>query len=186
MGRLPRLVGTTGGKLSITSRNGKDLTELFPELAEITGLAPQGSILDGEIVALDSTGRPDFGLLQQRLSSTAKSSRSTAKARSGPGKPDVHLMLFDVLALPGEGGAMQDLTDQVYQVRRERLQQAVREGRFIHIPPAHHGAAPDAVATSEELGLEGIVAKECDSSYEPGRRSANGSRSSTRPTRKWW
>src|SRR5699024_2091484 len=70
----------------------------------------------------------------------------------------------------GEGGAMQDLTDQVYQVRRERLQQAVREGRFIHIPPAHQGAAPDAVATSEELGLEGIVAKECDSSYEPGRR----------------
>lgn len=165
------LVGTTGGKLSITSRNGKDLTELFPELAEITGLAPQGSILDGEIVALDSTGRPDFGLLQQRLSSTAKSSRSTAKARSGAGKPDVHLMLFDALALPVEGGAMQDLTDQVYQVRRERLQQAVREGRFIHIPPAHHGAAPDAVATSEELGLEGIVAKECDSSYEPGRRS---------------
>ena len=148
------------------SRNGKDLSASFPELAELDQLAPAGAVLDGEIVALNGQGRPDFGLLQQRLGH-----RKHSRPTGGP-LPAVHLMLFDALALPAkDGAAVQDLTALGYTERRQRLATLVSEGEHIHIPPEHPGALAQALATSDDLGLEGVMAKECDSPYEPGVRS---------------
>ncbi len=168
------VVGIVGGKAVLRSRNGNDLTDRYPELQELVGRAPEGAVLDGEIVALDGTGRPDFGLLQNR-------SELRKKNTSGATGTAVHLMLFDALRLPavngkrGKGkngtGTLEDLTSLPYSDRRRRLAEQVAEGKHIHIPPAHDGTLEEAMASSDELGLEGVVAKQTSSIYRPGRRS---------------
>lgn len=154
-----------GGRATLTSRNGVDLTAAFPELAELPErLDVDAAVLDGEIVVLGADGRPDFGLLQTRLGLTREKDVERAR-RSAP----VHLMLFDALAL---GGRV--LVDAPYRERRAALLDAVRSpgrGR-IQVPPAFDGDLDEALATSRELGLEGIVAKRVDAPYESGRRSS--------------
>lgn len=156
------------GHVMIRSRTGQDLTGQFPELQELAGLVPQGSVLDGEIVSMDRSGRPDFGVLQQRLSLGRKRAVKNLDVL-----PEVHLMLFDALVLPGTDGEAprENLMGQSYRQRRARLFEAVAEGNYVHLPPAHEGDLRQALATSAELRLEGVLAKECDSDYEPGTRS---------------
>lgn len=64
-----RAIVSTGGNLvRLYSRNGNDITGGYPELAVLAGLVEgRPVLLDGEIVALGEGGRPDFGLLQQRM-----------------------------------------------------------------------------------------------------------------------
>jgi bifunctional non-homologous end joining protein LigD len=153
------------GRATVTSRNGVDLTAAFPELAELPDqLDVDAAVLDGEIVVLGADGRPDFGLLQTRLGLTAE--KDVARARKAA---PVHLMLFDALAI---GDRV--LVDAPYRERRAALLDAVRapdRGR-IQVPPAFDGDLDDALATSRELGLEGVVAKRVDAPYESGRRSS--------------
>ncbi|OUE25305.1 ATP-dependent DNA ligase [Clavibacter michiganensis] len=153
------------GRATLTSRNGVDLTPAFPELAELPdALDVDDAVLDGEIVVLGSGGRPDFGLLQTRLGLTGE--KDVARARKAA---PVHLMLFDALAV---GDRV--LVEEPYGERRAALLDAVREpgrGR-IQVPPAFDGDLDGALATSRELGLEGVVAKRVDAPYESGRRSS--------------
>ncbi|MFD2341555.1 ATP-dependent DNA ligase [Clavibacter tessellarius] len=153
------------GRATITSRNGVDLTAAFPELAELPdALDVDDAVLDGEIVVLGDGGRPDFGLLQTRLGLTGEKDVARAR-RSAP----VHLMLFDALAI---GDRV--LVEEPYRERRAALLDAVRSpgrGR-IQVPPAFDGDLDGALATSRELGLEGVVAKRVDAPYESGRRSS--------------
>jgi bifunctional non-homologous end joining protein LigD len=153
------------GRVTITSRNGVDLTPAFPELAELPDqLAVDAAVLDGEIVVLGPDGSPDFGLLQTRLGLTGD--KDIARARKAA---PVHLMLFDALAI---GDRV--LVDEPYRERRAALLEAVRSpgrGR-IQVPPAFEGDLDEALATSRELGLEGVVAKRVDAPYESGRRSS--------------
>jgi bifunctional non-homologous end joining protein LigD len=153
------------GRATITSRNGVDLTPAFPELAELPdSLDVDAAVLDGEIVVLGAGGRPDFGLLQTRLGLTGE--KEIARARKAA---PVHLMLFDALAI---GDRV--LVQEPYRERRAALLDAVRSpgrGR-IQVPPAFDGDLAEALATSRELGLEGVVAKRVDAPYESGRRSS--------------
>ncbi|WP_440694460.1 ATP-dependent DNA ligase [Clavibacter nebraskensis] len=153
------------GRATITSRNGVDLTPAFPELAELPdSLDVDDAVLDGEIVVLGAGGRPDFGLLQTRLGLTGE--KEIARARKAA---PVHLMLFDALAI---GDRV--LVEEPYRERRAALLDAVRSpgrGR-IQVPPAFDGDLDEALATSRELGLEGVVAKRVDAPYESGRRSS--------------
>jgi len=153
------------GRATITSRNGVDLTAAFPELAELPDqLAVDDAVLDGEIVVLGAGGCPDFGLLQTRLGLTGE--KEIARARKAA---PVHLMLFDALAI---GDRV--LVDAPYRERRAALLDAVRSpgrGR-IQVPPAFDGDLDGALATSRELGLEGVVAKRVDAPYASGRRSS--------------
>ncbi|MFT2750570.1 ATP-dependent DNA ligase [Clavibacter sp. Sh2036] len=153
------------GRATITSRNGVDLTAAFPELAELPdALDVDDAVLDGEIVVLGEGGRPDFGLLQTRLGLTGE--KEVARARKAA---PVHLMLFDALAI---GDRV--LVEEPYRERRAALLDAVRSpglGR-IQVPPAFDGDLDGALATSRELGLEGVVAKRVDAPYESGRRSS--------------
>ncbi|PYI37268.1 ATP-dependent DNA ligase [Arthrobacter psychrolactophilus] len=163
------IAGVVGGKVLLASRNGNDVTAQYPELQELAALAADGSVFDGEIVALNAAGRPDFGLLQTRMKLTAK--RDIEKA---VGKVPVQLMLFDALqrgADSGAGAAAQTLHQEPYSKRREALFAGVAEGQHIHVPPAHTGNLNEALATSRELGLEGVVAKRTDGRYLPGKRS---------------
>lgn len=140
-----------GGKLSLMSRSGRDMTSTYPELRELTSaLAGHEAILDGEIVVLDEKGVSRFGLLQGH----------------GAGA-EAHYVAFDLLHLDGES-----LVGLPHVERRKRLRRVLGEGRLVHIPDALGTDVVEALATSRELGLEGIVSKESSSPYEAGRRSA--------------
>ncbi|WP_139006405.1 ATP-dependent DNA ligase [Arthrobacter crystallopoietes] len=148
----------------LISRNGNDLTAGYPELADLPDrVHAETAVLDGEIVALNKAGRPDFGLLQTRMKLTKKREIDQAAART-----PVHLMLFDLLQLDGKS-----LLPLEYCQRREILAQAVDAGGDSHIqvPPDLDTSLQDAVDTSKELGLEGVMAKRVDSTYADGQRS---------------
>lgn len=157
------------GAVKLVSRNGNDMTEDFPELQELAVLAPEGSILDGEIVALDGSARPSFSLLQQRVSHRHKKRLRQAQAIK------LNFMLFDALQLPrSKGGKPQNLIREQYVDRRKYLEHAVSDGQYVKVPPAHTGPTlKAALKTSLDLGLEGVLAKECTGDYEPGRRSGS-------------
>ena len=143
-----------GGAVTLTSRGGKDLTGTFPELSALADAVAGDAVLDGEIVALDARGRPDFARLQRRAGG------------EGTDVP-VKLLLFDVLEADGRA-----LLGEPYAARRAVLEGLVTGGDVIDVPPVFAGDFDEAFATSRRLGLEGVVAKRTDSPYRPGRRTS--------------
>ncbi len=160
-----RAIATVDGSgLHLTSRNGIDQTVSYPELQQLVDLVgDHEAVLDGEVVTLDHRGRPDFGLLQTRMKLTRPHDVEAAAKRA-----PAHFMLFDLLELDGT-----TLVKQPYDERRDALQKLVRPPResSIQVPPAFAGDLAHAVASSKELGLEGVMAKKRDGTYTPGRRS---------------
>ncbi|WP_167140675.1 ATP-dependent DNA ligase [Diaminobutyricimonas sp. TR449] len=144
----------------LISRNGNDVTNGYPELAELADRVSGPAVLDGEIVALNSRGVPDFGRLQQRMNLV-----KPADIRDAATRVPVQLMLFDVLETGGES-----LVKDSYDERRDALERVVSPGGRVHIPPAFDGDLEAALQASRELRLEGVMAKQRDSEYV-GRRS---------------
>lgn len=135
------------------SRRGVDLTAAYPELAELAGLVgDQPCILDGEIVALRPDGVSDFGALQNRGNDT--------------GAVAVSYLVFDVLHVGDTS-----LLPLPYMARRELLETLVDPGRHVRVPETFGSDRALALAASEHLGIEGLVAKRLTSVYRPGRRS---------------
>jgi bifunctional non-homologous end joining protein LigD len=149
------------GAAHFVTRNGIDATVTYPELAEVGSLVDGEAVLDGEIVALDEAGRPDFGLLQQRMKLTKKSDVEPA-ARRVP----VQYLIFDILESEGK-----DVTAETYDERRALLARRVQSSGHIHVPPAFEGDLAAAFESSRQLHLEGVMAKRRDSTYASGRRS---------------
>jgi bifunctional non-homologous end joining protein LigD len=112
-------------------------------------------VLDGEIVALDRDGRPDFRRLQLRAN--LRKERDVARARA---RVQVDLMLFDVLQADGD-----DVTHRPWTERRELLESLVTPHAPIHLPPVFDGDLDAAMRTSRTLRLEGVVAKRRTSTY---------------------
>jgi bifunctional non-homologous end joining protein LigD len=154
------LVEVSDGGVRLSSRNGIDITAAYPELASLVDVTAGTAILDGEIVALNKAGRPDFGVLQKRMNLTkpAEIERMTAST-------PVHFMVFDILELNGE-----KLTGRPYTERREILERTVSSTGPIQVPPAFDGDIGAAMSTSRSLGLEGVLAKRRESTYLVGRR----------------
>ncbi|MFC9559789.1 ATP-dependent DNA ligase [Agromyces sp. NPDC056965] len=159
------LARTDGGGLRLLSRNGVDITARYPELAELPAVVRGDALLDGEIVALDADGRPDFGRLQHRMNLT-KPREIERVAASVP----VRLLLFDVLEVDGV-----PVVDEPYRERRARLAGLVRmkRGVPVEVPAPATGSPAEALEESRRLGLEGLVAKRPDSRYRPGARSGD-------------
>lgn len=155
------LASVSGGQVQLVSRNGVDLTATYPELAELAGCVHEDVLLDGEIVAFNRSGRPDFGLLQNRMNLTRGSDVAAARAEQG-----VDFMVFDLL----HRGSRR-MTTLGYDARRAALDAVLDEGGRIHLPPAFRGDARAAIDASLTLGLEGVVAKRRSSTYQPGRRA---------------
>jgi bifunctional non-homologous end joining protein LigD len=154
------LVAVEGGRISLTSRNGNDVTSHYPELRGLgLQLGSRPALLDGEIVAFNPDGRTDFGMLQARMH-VAKP--GAALQRSTP----VQLLLFDVLHLEG-----QSLLDRTYDERREALESLDLQGEHWSVPPAFRGGGQAVLDATRAQGLEGILAKRRDATYQPGRRS---------------
>jgi bifunctional non-homologous end joining protein LigD len=152
----------TGSQVQVFSRNDRDVSVSYPELS-VLGRAGVDVVLDGEIVALDGEGRPNFGLLQSRMHVA-----DPAKARKLSAQTTVDYLLFDVLRVDGR-----ETMQLPYSTRRELLEQlGLGECERIAVPPAFRGDPSDAMKASLDAGLEGVVCKRLDSVYRPGRRSA--------------
>jgi bifunctional non-homologous end joining protein LigD len=148
------LVNASPRGVAITSRNGFDMTERYPELERLRDALSAPVLLDGEIVALDDTGMPDFAALWFRSRGSAS---DTAR---------VCFMAFDVLEL-GEDV----LIDRPYRERRHALEILSISGPNWCTPEIHIGEGAALFAATKRMGLEGVVAKRLDSRYQPGVRS---------------
>lgn len=149
------------GVLGLTSRKGTDITVRYPEVGNLPdALAGHDVVVDGEIVAMDELGRPDFGALQNRMHRTGPEVRGMAAARP------VTFLVFDLLAWDGE-----DLLTAPYVERRERLDGLGLSAHRWVVTPWFRGGGARVHAASKENDLEGVVAKRLDSPYRPGVRS---------------
>ena len=150
-----------GGEVRLFSRNGVDISVSYPELDALVESVGGDVVFDGEIVALDNRGRPDFSLLQGRMHLRKKADVDKAAA-SIPAK----FMVFDILEANGES-----LMRREYVDRREVLEQTVDANDVVQVPPAFDGNLAAAMESSAKLGLEGVMAKKRDGRYSPGVRS---------------
>ncbi len=159
---LRAIVFAEGGEVRVQDRFGRDVTHRFPELGAIAGrVKERATALDGAIVALDRDGRPGIGRLAPRL---AVDDPDLALEMSA--ETPVTFEAFDLLYREG-----QPVTGWTLRRRKEMLRSLVRPSAAIVVPD---WVTRDGVAFFEaarEHELEGIVAKELDSRYLPGRRS---------------
>ena len=142
---------TEVGSATLKSRKGLDWSAKFPEIVAAGATLPDG-IIDGEVVALDHTGSPDFAALQAAISD-----RKTA---------NLVFFAFDQMFAGHEDQRSLPLT-----ARKERLQAALAGApaniRYVD----HFVTAGDAVLQSAcRMHLEGIVSKSLDAPYQSGRR----------------
>jgi bifunctional non-homologous end joining protein LigD len=156
------LVWVEGGQVRLESRNGRDISSQYPEVAGLgRGVGARPVLLDGEVVALDADGHPSFERLQRRMHLA-----SEAAVRRRMSDTPVTLMLFDVLHLDGRS-----LLEQPWEERRARLEELALAGPSWRTPPVHRGHGGAFLQATKDQGLEGLVAKRADSPYEPGRRT---------------
>jgi ATP-dependent DNA ligase len=152
-----------GSDVFIQSRDLKPLDRYFPELHDaFLDRLPDGLVIDGEIVIATSRGL-DFDALQMRLHPAA--SRVAKLAQSTPAR----FVAFDLLAAGGV-----DLRQAPQVERRARLEQAL-EGVLppIHLTPMtrDRNLAAEWLHRFEGAGLDGVIAKLADGTYEPGKRA---------------
>lgn len=158
-----RAVGAwDGSRLRLFARSGNEVTHRYPELTALdAGLGPQPAVVDGELVALESDGRPSFPLLQTRMN-LERAGDIAREARRTP----VRYYLFDVLSHDGD-----DLADLPLRERRDVLEAVTAASvDAIAVPPVFDDVDA-ALDTSEQLRLEGIVVKDPESRYLRGGRS---------------
>lgn len=145
----------------VVSSNERDVTASWPELAGLAEALPATTaVLDGELVATDDEGRPSFGRLQQRMHIA-----NPAEARRRAAEVPVTYVVFDLLHLDGH-----DLTSLPLQDRRRLLEQVLEPAPSWRLSPLHDDGEA-LVAVAEAHGLEGVVAKRLESTYDPGRRT---------------
>jgi bifunctional non-homologous end joining protein LigD len=94
----------TAGKVHLRSRNNNDFNARYPQIVNALSPMPDDTVIDGEVVALDTGGKPSFNLLQNYGSAGAP----------------LHFFIFDLLVLKGKNVMAEPLTK-----RRERLEHHV-------------------------------------------------------------
>ena len=144
------------GTVHIHDRGFNDLTAALPEVTAAASRVPPGSVIDGEVVATDRDGRPDYHRLRQRLTGGA------ALREQIP----VAYLAFDALYLEEKPLVKQPVTR-----RRARLQKSVEAGGHIFVPDHIDEDGVELFEACLERGLEGVVAKHKQSPYIPGQRS---------------
>jgi len=147
------------GEAALRFRRGAPATARFPEVAAAVALLPgRDLVLDGELVALDGDGRPDFQRLQKRFMIRRRPDVAVA-ARALP----CRLFAFDLLAADGL-----DLRPVPLLLRKEALR-AVVEGTPVGYVAHVDEDGRAFYAEVRARGLEGLMAKRAQSRYVPGR-----------------
>ncbi|MGQ9427225.1 DNA ligase D [Gilvimarinus sp. F26214L] len=144
------------GKIKLISRNHKDWTRRFPELAKLLSkLACDAAVLDGEVVALGADGVSSFHSLQEALASET-----------------THALIyqaFDLLHLNGYS-----LRSAPLQERKQALEALLTASGFtgsanVRFSAHIQGQGPAFLEQACRLGLEGIISKKAGSQYRAGR-----------------
>lgn len=140
------------GEINLRSRNDSDFNARYPAVVRALAKLPENSVVDGEIVAFDQEGRPSFNALQNFGSASA---------------PVVYYV-FDVMVLSGHNVMREPL-----QTRRQLLEKRVlpKLAEPIRYSAPLDADLPVLIQSVKVHGFEGLVAKRCDSAYEPGLRS---------------
>jgi bifunctional non-homologous end joining protein LigD len=167
-------------RVSLHTRSGKDAGTYFPGLLSPPDwIAARDAVVDGEVVALDPDGRSDFGLLQERLgvrfgSGTpghrpdpkADAKAADASSAAGPGsKAPLVYQAFDLLYLDGLS-----LLEVPLEERKRLLRSILRDSPHVRYATHVDGSGVAFRSAAADSGLEGVMAKERRSRYEPGRR----------------
>ncbi len=152
------------GDVKLTYRRLRDATTVYPEVARALGeLATSRVVLDGEIVAFDDRGLPDFQRLGRRIQADG------AAAERAAARVPVAYLVFDVLAVGDR-----DVRKLPLEARRALLERIVpkNEGSIVQLPPTFEdGSALFRMCL--EKGLEGVVAKRRGSVYRDGDRTTD-------------
>lgn len=145
----------------LITRNGKDVTVAYPELAKLNDrVVALDAILDGEIVAFEE-GVPSFQRLQQRMH-LRDGRQIEQKMETIP----VVYMVFDVLFVDRT-----DLTGKRLDERRRILEELIVPSEQIQLSPVTIEAGVALYDAAAKTGLEGVMAKRASSTYTPGARS---------------
>jgi bifunctional non-homologous end joining protein LigD len=146
-----RIALKRGREVTFFSRNQRVLNKRFQNVAQALASLDGDFVLDGELVPIDSQGRPSFQLLQNNLS------------RALP----VYFYAFDLLNRKGEL-----LVDLPIERRRELLGSMLAAPEDpLRLSPLLQASAGEVLEAVRKLGLEGVVGKRIGFIYEPGKRS---------------
>ena len=146
-----RAIAVKDGTVAFFSRHKKSRSKKYPYILEALAGLPEATVADGELVALDDHGRPEFNLLQNFRGAASR----------------IHYYIFDPLCCEGR-----DLTRLSLLERRALLKSLVTiRDKRIRIADYTKAGAGEVLAAVREQGLEGIVGKRRDGIYEPGKRS---------------
>jgi len=138
------------GRVSLFSRRRKSFDHHYPLIVEALADLPEGTVVDGEIVALDESGRPNFNLLQNFRSEASR----------------IHYFIFDLPICNDR-----DLTKLSLVERGELLKSLKLGSGRIRVAEQFEASANDMLAAVRQQGLEGVIAKRKNSLYEPGKRT---------------
>jgi bifunctional non-homologous end joining protein LigD len=135
----------------LLSRHGHDLTARFPTIASaLAAIDARTAILDGELVAMNGRGLPDFGALHRRLADAP-----------------LAVWVFDLLEVNGRNVRALPLEERRRHLE-EQLESRPHDGTLRYsesfVDPAR------LLAAAHDLGLEGLVSKRLDAPYRSGRR----------------
>jgi bifunctional non-homologous end joining protein LigD len=146
------LTGVANGRARLWTRSGLDWSDRFPRLAEdLANLETASALLDGEVVALDASGRSSFQALQRAL---------------GESDGDLVYFVFDLLALDGGSLRPRPLAE-----RKAALAGLLERSTLERVRLSDHvaGQGEEFFRHACELGVEGVVSKRADAPYRSGR-----------------
>ena len=143
----------SAGRLNLFSRRRNSFNTQYSLVFEALADLPDNTVIDGEVVALDGSGRPDFNLLQHYRAEAAR----------------IHYFVFDLLVYNNR-----DVTQLPLVERRQIMKSVLKfESPRIRITDYFEASVEDMLSAARGQGLEGVVAKRKDSRYEIGKRSGS-------------
>jgi bifunctional non-homologous end joining protein LigD len=146
----------SGGRPNLFSRRRNSFNTQYSLVFDALAGLPDNTVIDGEVVALNQSGRPDFNLLQHYRTEASR----------------IHYFVFDLLVYNNRG-----LTQLPLIERRQIMKSALKlESPRIRITDYFEASADDMLSVARAQGLEGVVAKRKDSRYEVGKRSGSWSK----------
>jgi len=135
----------------LLSRQNKSFNHQYTDIVEALDELPENTVVDGEVVALDESGRPNFNLLQNFRNEASR----------------IYFFAFDLLVYEGR-----DLTRLPLIERRDIMRSRLKfDSPRIRISDSFEVPSAEMLHSVCALGLEGIVGKRKDSRYESGKRS---------------
>jgi bifunctional non-homologous end joining protein LigD len=156
------LAAVRDGKVTVVGRSGRDETARYPELGALArALHGHSAVVDGEIVVINDDGRPSFERLQSRIN-VGREADIRRAMRDNPAT----YVVFDILQLDGR-----DLMQTSLRIRKKTLKDVLTpvDGVMYADHVERDGESFFAAVSSQ--GIEGMIGKRADSTYQPGRRS---------------